>query len=151
MEQLQISYDEFLDAVELQMHECGLVHIEPVHEFTPGLYTRSIVDIPANTWLLSHIHKTEHQFIMSKGTIVIFTNDGNMNLYGAPFLGKTMPGTRRLALTADTVTWTSIHATKVYPKNKSKRAFKEAVKAVEAELYANHENIFLIKRMEEAA
>jgi|SRR5579863_2489474 len=149
--QPKITYDDFLDAVELQMHIHGTLHIEPHHAFTPGLYTRSIVNIPPNVWLLSHVHKTEHQFILSKGNLVIFSKDGQMKLYGAPYIGKTRSGTRRLALTTSYVTWTSIHATSIYPKNKTKKALNEAIKEVEAELFANHENVFLIKRMEELA
>lgn len=143
--QKNITYDELLDAVEVQMHENGLVKVKIIHEFTPGLYTRSMVNVPPNTWLLSLIHKQEHQFIMSKGKIIVFTEEDGMKMIVAPFLGKTMPDTRRFARTADYVTWTSIHPTPIQPKNKSKKAIKEAIKLVESELYENRENLLLIK------
>lgn len=136
-------YNELLDAVEFMMHEHGLVEIEPFHAFTPGLYTRTI-KVPADTFLLSNIHKTEHQFIMSCGKIVIYTEDNGIIFYEAPFLGITMSGTRRLAKTVMPTTWTSIHATNIYPRNNSKGALREAIRLVEAELYDKHENLFLI-------
>lgn len=143
--QPKYSYDDLLDAVEVQMHKNGIVNIPIVHQFTPGLYTRSMVDVPPDTYLLSHIHNTEHQFIMSKGQIVIYSQEGAMVLFQSPYLGITDPGTRRLAKTTDYVTWTSIHATDIYPKDESQEAFDEAVRLVEIELYEKHNNIFLIK------
>lgn len=140
-----VSYDDLLDDIEVQMHENGLVEVPIVHEFTPGLYTRSMVNVPPNTWLLSLTHKQEHQFIMSKGKIIIFTKEDGMKLVVAPYLGKTLPATRRFARTVDFVTWTSIHATNIQPRNKSKKAFNEAVNLVEAELYEKRENLLLIK------
>lgn len=125
----------------------GLVDVPIVHRFTPGLYTRSMVDVPAGTYLLSYIHKDPHQFIMSKGKIVIYTQEG-MKLIVAPFLGETMPGTRRLAKVIEPVTWTSVHATTIQPKTNTKKSFNTAVKLVEGELYEKHQNIFLIKETE---
>lgn len=144
--QKNITYDELLDAVEVEMHKQGLVDITIIHMFTPGLYTRSMVDVPPGTYLLSHIHKTEHQFIMSKGQIVIYTEDEGMKIISAPYLNKTRPGTRRFAQAYDHVTWTSIHATDIQPKDDSVEAFEEAVRLVEAELFEKHQNIFLINK-----
>jgi hypothetical protein len=147
--QKTITYDELLDAVEVQMHMYGVVDIPVIHTFTPGLYTRSMVDVPPGTYLLSYNHTTEHQFIMSKGQIVIYTKEEGMKLISAPYLGKTYPDTRRLAKTYDYVTWTSIHATSIYPASDSEEDFDFAVKQVEEEIFEKRENIFLIKAMEE--
>ena len=151
MEQIQptpYDYNEMLDIVECLMREHGTVEIEPISVFTPGLYTRSII-VPPDTYLLSYTHNTDHQFIMSEGEIVIYTEDAGMVLMGGPYLGKTLKGTRRFAKTLSKVVWTSIHATDIQPKNGSKIAMRDAVKCVEAELFLKRENIFLIKAREE--
>lgn len=142
--QEQFDYNTALDAAEMLMRKHGVLEIKPIHVFSPGFYTRSII-VPPNTYLLSHVHKTEHQYIMSAGEIIIYTEDGGMMLYSGPYLGKTYAGTRRFALTLSKVTWTSIYATDIQPKNKTKKAFSDAVKSVEQELFENHLNTFLIK------
>lgn len=147
--QRTITYDELLDAVELQMHNHGVVDIPITHVFTPGLYTRSMVDVPPGTYLLSYNHITEHQFIMSKGQIVIYTKEEGMKLVVAPYLGKTYPDTRRLAKTYDYVTWTSIHPTHIYPASDSQDDIDFAVKQVEEEIFEHRENIYLIKAQQE--
>lgn len=138
------SYNALLDAVELQMHTNGLVDVPIVHRFSPGVYTRSMVDVPVGTYLLSHTHRDAHQFIMSKGKIVIYTRKG-MKVLSAPYIGDTESGTRRFAKVLEPVTWTSIHATSIAPENKSPKAIEKAIKLVEAELYEKHQNIFLVK------
>lgn len=149
MDKVQLTYDTLLDAVEVQMRQNGLVEVPIVHVFSKGLYTRSMVDVPPDTYLLSHIHNSQHQFILSKGQIVVYTEQGGMVFLQSPYLGVTEPGTRRFAKTTDCVTWTSIHATDIGPKDDSKEAFDDAVRLVESELYEKHENIFLIKVQEE--
>lgn len=145
--QPHFDYNELLGTVEALMREHGTVEVETIHEFSPGIYTRSII-VPPNVYLLSYIHKTEHQFIMSEGEIVIYTPDLGMLLMGGPYLGKTYPGNQRFALTLSKVTWTSIHATSVQPKNHSKKAKEIAIKRVEKELFQKNENVFLIKSSE---
>ena len=142
---IQITYDTLLDAVEARMSELGTVDIPVVHVFSPGLYTRSMVDVPPDTYLVSYIHKTPHQFIMSKGKIVVYTEKEGMVILQAPYLNLTEAGTRRFAKTMDYVTWTSIHATNIQPKDDSKEAFDEAVRLVEEELFEKRENVFLFK------
>lgn len=140
-------YNETLATVEILMREHGTIEVETIHEFSPGIYTRSII-VPPNVYLLSYVHKTEHQFIMSEGHIVIYTPDAGMVLMGGPYLGKTYPGNQRFALTLSKVTWTSIHATDIQPKNNSKRAKDAAIKLVEKELFQKNENLLLIKSQE---
>lgn len=143
------NYHDVLDAVEYLM----LKHPDPVkvktdHVFTPGLYSRTI-KVPADTYLISFEHKTEHQFLMSSGQIVIYDENGMVFLQG-PFLGKTTAGNRRFAKSITEVVWTTFHATDIYPSNNSKDSVSAAIEAVETELYNKKENIYLIKEREEA-
>jgi hypothetical protein len=89
----------------LQKAEVPVTHIQ-----TPGLYIRQ-VEIKAGTKILSARHKTEHPFVISKGKILVVTEEGRREVLEAPHIGITFPGTRR-ALTAlqDTI-WTTFHPT----------------------------------------
>src|ERR1700761_1730516 len=88
------SYDDVLDRVEyLMLKSPESVKLKTEHVFTPGLYSRTI-KIPADTYLISYEHLTEHQFVMSSGEIVIYDKKGMIFING-PYLGKTQAGTRR--------------------------------------------------------
>ena len=142
--QLAFDYHLTLDAIEYLMKEMGSVDIPHSGVFSPGMYTRSII-VPPDYYLLSYIHKTKHQFILSYGKIVIYTPDEGMVFIHGPYLGMTEAGTQRFAKTLSLIAWTTIHPTSIQPADDSEEAFKEAEKLVEAELFETHENIFLIK------
>lgn len=105
-------YSKVLDIFELAMQrmnakgntaECPLEHT-----FTPGLYTRQIF-MPARSVIVSKIHKTEHPFIISKGRVSVWTDEGVQEL-SAPHQGITKPGTRRLLVVHEDTIWTTFHA-----------------------------------------
>ena len=50
--------------------DCPLQHL-----FAPGLYIRTIY-IPANSVLVGKIHKHRHGNILSKGSVIVFTEQG---------------------------------------------------------------------------
>lgn len=86
------------------------VELEVMHRFTPGLYSRTIF-MPKGTLLTSKIHRTHHQFLISKGVLEIWTPAEGWLTYVAPHLGETLPGTRRgLRIHEDTV-FTTFHPT----------------------------------------
>ena len=132
--ELTYNYNEMLNALEKEMHKAGVVDIEAHSFFTPGLYTRSVI-IPPNMYVLSHLHNTEHQFIMSTGEIIIYTENDGMIYIKAPYIGKTSSNTRRLAKTLTEVTWTSLHATNIHPNSESEDDIRIAIERVESELY----------------
>jgi len=81
-----------------------------VHRFTPGLYVREIT-MPAGTLITSMMHKTEHPFVISKGSVKVISENEGPVTYTAPYCGITKPGTRRvLCVLTDTV-WTTFHPT----------------------------------------
>lgn len=65
------------------------------HRFTPGLYTREILN-PAGSLIVTKIHKTEHQFILIEGTLSIWTFEEGWRTVTGPHIGATQPGTRRI-------------------------------------------------------
>lgn len=81
-----------------------------VDRFTPGLYIREI-HIPAGTTGTSMIHKREHPFVLAKGRVRVISENEGCVVYEAPYIGITLPGTRR-ALHAETdCVWITFHVT----------------------------------------
>jgi hypothetical protein len=103
------SLREKIDALEALMLREPQVEIEPVHHFAHGLYAREIT-IKAGTLLTGKIHRTEHLNIISKGRIVVLTEDG-MREVAAPFTMISRPGTKRVGFALEDTVWTTIHAT----------------------------------------
>jgi len=103
------SLREKIDALEGLMLREPQVEIEPVHYFAHGLYAREIT-IKAGTLLTGKIHRTEHLNIVSKGRIIVWTEDG-MREVAAPFTMVSRPGTKRVGYALEDTVWTTVHAT----------------------------------------
>lgn len=89
--------------------QCGFQNI---HDFCPGVYARSVF-MPANTVLTSKIHKTQHFFVVSKGSCTVVNSHGEREFIEAPHLGVTMPGTKRALHIHEDCVWTTFHATQL--------------------------------------
>src|ERR1700744_3943686 len=83
---------EPLNALELELSRCGPApKCELRHTFTPGLYGRQIT-MPKGFICTSKIHKTTHQFTVSKGLLKIWTEAEDWVLIQSPYSGITMAG-----------------------------------------------------------
>lgn len=80
------------------------------HRFVPGLYAREFF-VPKDSVVTSKIHKTEHLFTVSKGSMSVYTEEGGVVRITAPFTGVTKPGTRRIGYTHEDTVWTTYHPT----------------------------------------
>lgn len=100
---------EKIDRLEAYMRDMPQREIETVHRFGGGIYAREIT-IPAGTLLTGKIHKTEHMNIVSKGRIVVWTEDG-MKEVAAPFTMVSSPGSKRVGYALEDTVWTTLHAT----------------------------------------
>ncbi len=124
--------DDALDFLEFHMANNYDIMDFPVHHrFTPGAYTREI-HMPSGSLLTSKIHKTEHQYIISKGQAAVFTEGKGWDLVEAPYHGITKPGTRRLLYIFSDCIWTTMHVTD-----------KTTVEEIEEEIIKKHENKLL--------
>ena len=82
------------------------------HRFTPGLYSRQIL-MKRGTSIITRIHRTEHQFIISQGRCLIWTEGKGWEEFSAPYHGITKVGTQRaLSIIEDTI-FTTFHATEL--------------------------------------
>ena len=95
--------------LEKHIKKMDQVEIEPVHYFAPGVYAREIT-IKAGTILTGKIHLTEHLNIISKGRILIVTEEGNREVE-APCTIISKPGTKRAGYAITDTVWTTTHAT----------------------------------------
>ena len=94
--------------LESHMAQLPQLEIQTRHHFAHGLYAREIT-IPAGCVLTGKVHAEEHLNIVSKGRIVVWTEDG-MKDVRAPFTMVSRPGTKRVGLAVEETVWTTIHA-----------------------------------------
>jgi len=99
-----LELEEFLRSMD------GSVTELPITEhLVAGLYSRE-VRIPADTVLVGEIHRTAHINILAKGSITVFTEDGEKYLE-APATVPAPALTKRVGLTHSDVVWISVHQT----------------------------------------
>lgn len=95
--------------LEAVMRDMPQADIPTEHTFGPGFYARTIT-IPAGCTLIGKAHATEHIFIVSKGEILLATDDGPMHVK-APFQAVCRPGMKRAGHALTEVICTNIHIT----------------------------------------
>ncbi len=110
MQEVSFSYDEMLDKVEAEMERMGTTEFETSGFFVGGMYVKTVV-IPAGSYLTSRVHKTNHPFILSQGSMIIYTQDGGEMRVDAPYIDITLAGTRRFAMAETDCLWTCVHRT----------------------------------------
>jgi quercetin dioxygenase-like cupin family protein len=77
------------------------------HFFAPGVYGREIT-MYANTYVVGKIHKHAHINVISKGYVVVATEDGVISLKaGDTWISK--PGTKRAVVIIEECQWMTIH------------------------------------------
>lgn len=101
---------EALKALMVSMPDEAKVPFDNRHDFCPGVYARTIF-MPAGLVVISKIHKTQHFFVVVKGSCTVVDSHGTRQLIVAPHLGVTMPGTERALHIHEDCIWTTFHAT----------------------------------------
>jgi len=131
-EELREATDDFVDKLEERIAENGGVlnceQFPVVHRFTEGMYIREI-HMPAGAVLTSKIHKTEHPFVLLKGSVSVWSANEGSVLYQAPYLGITKPGTRRVLFVHEDTIWATFHV-----------AEEKTVEEIEERIIEKHHN-----------
>ena len=100
-----------LNVLDQVLLKCEMFHVEPMHRFTPGLYSRTVY-LPKGYLGTSKIHKTAYQFVVSKGLLEVWENpEQGWVTVVAPHLGESLPGARRAVRVHEDTIWTTFHAT----------------------------------------
>ncbi len=107
--------------LEAAMKQCPQIELKVIHHFSKDVYAREL-HIPAGVTLVGEIHKFENLNILSKGTMVVTTEEGVKEV-SAPFTVVSPPGTKRAAHTLTDCVWTTIHGTSETDVVKIKDAF----------------------------
>lgn len=104
---------EKIVALEQAMRILPPEHHQPLqnlHDFCPGVYARTIF-MPAGTVLTSKIHKTRHFFVVTLGSCTVIDSHGGKLFIAAPYLGVTVPFTKRALHIHEDCIWTTFHPT----------------------------------------
>jgi len=102
------------------------------HHFAPGVYAREMF-LPAGHTIVGKIHKHAHLNIVSKGRVILSTEEGSKELK-APCVFTSHAGTKRAVYIKEDAIWITIHVTD-----------KTDLKEIETELIANSFDALLTK------
>ena len=79
------------------------------HHFAPGVYAREMF-LPSGHTIVGKIHKHAHLNIVSKGVVVVSTEEGSKELK-APCVFTSYAGTKRAVFIKEDAIWITIHVT----------------------------------------
>lgn len=99
------------EAIKAMINSIGGDDIKTIHNFTPGIYHRSI-KIPKGSILVSKIHTTTHPFVLHSGDVSVWTSESGWIRMTAPYVGVTTPWTVRIFYAHEDSVWSTFHATK---------------------------------------
>lgn len=88
---------------------CALDKFPLTHHFAPGVYAREMF-LPAGHTIIGKIHKHAHINIISKGKVVVYTEEGPQVLEG-PHTFTSLAGTKRAVHVLEDTIWMTIHIT----------------------------------------
>lgn len=95
--------------LEAVMRRMPQIDIPVEHTFGPGFYARTIT-IPAGATLTGKVHATEHIFLVSRGELLVVTDDGERHIV-APAQMVCRAGMKRAGHALTEVVCTNIHIT----------------------------------------
>ena len=79
------------------------------HSFAPGVYLRE-VDMPKDTFVIGHKHKTRHFNIVLSGKASVLMN-GVVHQIEAPSIFVSDPGVRKVLYIREDMRWATVHPT----------------------------------------
>jgi hypothetical protein len=80
------------------------------HHFAPGSYGREML-LPAGLVVVGKIHKHAHINVISKGRVLVFTEQEGVLELAAPCTFVSSPGTKRVVHVLEETVWTTVHVT----------------------------------------
>lgn len=113
------------DIVKLQslMLKGDTIELETRHHFSDGLYARELF-IPAGVCLVGALHKTRHLYTVVQGKCRVSTQFENIEIE-APFMGETIPDTKRVIYAETDCVWITYHPTELTSVEEIEKAILE--------------------------
>jgi hypothetical protein len=87
----------------------SVVQLEARHHFSEGMYARELF-IPAGVCVVGALHKTRHLYTVVQGKCKVSSQFGNIDIE-APFMGETLPQTKRVIYAETDCVWVTYHPT----------------------------------------
>lgn len=97
-----------LEQVMLAAPDADKVALETMHNFTDGVYTRTVL-MRAGSLITGKIHKQEHIVVVSQGAANVLSEEFGVKHITAPALFVSPPGVKRVLLIHEDMIWTTIH------------------------------------------
>lgn len=98
-----------VEKLEFEMLKHDQVPCPVQHSFGDGVYIRQ-VSIPAGTFSIGHLQKTEHMNVFVKGKVTMIHDDGSVETLTAPMTFVSKPG-RKVGYIHEDMVWLNIYAT----------------------------------------
>ena len=109
---IEVPFLEKINLLESEMMRHKQVELQIKHYFAKGLYAREMT-VPAGTLISGLVHRTETIGILTKGSMLIWREDGTTETVIAPFTHTGKPGVKRIGYAKDEVVWTTFHQTEL--------------------------------------
>jgi hypothetical protein len=100
---------EKIFAIEKVMLGLPQVELPVTHQFTQGVYTRTIT-VPAGVWMTGAVHRMSNMNFLLKGRVTIITENGPVEL-SAPAILPSPAGTKRFGFVHEEMVWSTVLGT----------------------------------------
>ncbi len=105
----QVPTKEQIRRLQGEMMKMPQTELQTNHYFANGMYAREL-HRAAGTLIAGKVHKHEHFFIVTKGCIIVWTENGMVRMC-APYVHVSKPGTKRVTLAETDATGMTVHRT----------------------------------------
>lgn len=95
--------------LEAEMRKLPQLELETTNFYLPGLYARSVAR-PAGAVIVGKVHRKEHLYIVTKGSVAITTDAGTRVLCAGDVL-ISQPGTKRAVTAIEDSICMTVHRT----------------------------------------
>lgn len=102
---------EAIVRLQAELAKLPQIELDTQHFFVKGMYARQIT-IPAGTTLVGKVHKSEHFFMLLKGDMTLWTEEG-MRRVQAPYVACAKPGIKRVGLAHTDSVCINVHTTEL--------------------------------------
>jgi hypothetical protein len=95
--------------LQMEMSKLPQAELKTDHYFADGMYAR-VIARPKDCLIVGKVHKREHFYIVTHGSIRVTTDDGVKDVF-APAVIVSKPGTKRAVLALEDSVCMTVHRT----------------------------------------
>lgn len=120
---MEVAKQDDIYKLQSLMLKGDTIDLETRHHFSDGLYARELF-IPAGVCLVGALHKTKHLYTVVKGKCRVSSQFENLEIE-APFMGETIPQTKRVIYAVTDCVWITYHPTDLTDVEEIEKALLE--------------------------